>query len=125
MILAQIYRCLADPTRLRILHLLAHTPLCVCHFQEVLGESQVKISKHLAYLRSQGVVIATRAQNWMIYSLPEKPSSALKANVGLLRALASTDAALRRDLAKLQKLACNCDAPAGALRLRGVRSRRG
>ncbi len=49
--LIQIYQCLCDPTRLRILHLLTQTPLCVCHFQEILGEPQVKVSKHLSYLR--------------------------------------------------------------------------
>jgi len=32
--------------------LLLHGPLCVCHFQKVLGEPQVKVSKHLAYLKS-------------------------------------------------------------------------
>ena len=54
--LVQIYQCFCDPTRLRILHLLTQTPLCVCHFQDALREPQVKISKHLAYLRSRGLV---------------------------------------------------------------------
>jgi ArsR family transcriptional regulator len=54
--LVQIYECLCDQTRLRILHLLSQTPLCVCHFQEILEEPQVKISKHLAYLRNRGLV---------------------------------------------------------------------
>ena len=54
--LVQIYECLCDRTRLRILHLLGQGPLCVCHFQEVLGEAQVKVSKHLAYLRARALV---------------------------------------------------------------------
>ena len=54
--LVQIYQCFCDPTRLRILHLLTQTSLCVCHFQEVLDEPQVKISKHLAYLRARDLV---------------------------------------------------------------------
>ncbi|PYK63832.1 MAG: ArsR family transcriptional regulator, partial [Verrucomicrobia bacterium] len=46
--LIQIYQCFCDRTRLRILHLLRRSPLCVCHFQDILDEPQVKISKHLA-----------------------------------------------------------------------------
>ena len=34
--LIRIYECLCDATRLRILHLLTHGPLCVCHIQEIL-----------------------------------------------------------------------------------------
>ncbi len=48
MSLIQIYQCLCDETRLRILHLLQDGELCVCHFQQILEEPQVKISKHLA-----------------------------------------------------------------------------
>src|SRR4051812_13457225 len=67
--LVSVYRCFCDQTRLRILHLLANSPLCVCHFQEILGEPQVKISKHLAYLRNHRMVSTEREQNWIIYSL--------------------------------------------------------
>ncbi len=124
--LAQVYRCLADPTRLRILHLLAQTPLCVCHFEEILSEPQVKISKHLAYLRSRGMVTGKRAQNWMIYSIAENAPAELQPSVRLLREAAPTDPVLTRDLRRLQKLACCRDAPKGALevpRLKGTRRR--
>ena len=46
MSLVQIYQCLCDETRLRILNLLHEGELCVCHIQDILGEPQVKISKH-------------------------------------------------------------------------------
>ena len=39
--LVQMYRCLCDETRLRILHLLKQGPLCVCHFQDILQLPQV------------------------------------------------------------------------------------
>ena len=35
--LIAIYRCFCEVTRLRIIHLLTRGPLCVCHFQEILG----------------------------------------------------------------------------------------
>ena len=75
--LLQIYRCFCDETRLRIIHLLAQGPLCVCHFQTILKLPQVAVSKHLAYLRTNGLVIAQRHQQWMIYRLPEKTPTEL------------------------------------------------
>lgn len=113
--LIQIYQCLCDPTRLRILHLLAKTPLCVCHFQEILNEPQVKISKHLAYLRERGMVVAERDQNWMIYSLPRKQEAELTANLKCLHDCVQTDPVFKRDLRILAKVSAKSTAPAGAL----------
>src|SRR3954447_13834425 len=76
--LIQIYQCFCDRTRLRILNLLVQSPLCVCHFQTILDEPQVKISKHLAYLRERGMVNVERDQNWMTYSLPQKRAPELE-----------------------------------------------
>jgi ArsR family transcriptional regulator len=113
--LTQIYQCLCDPTRLRILHLLTQTSLCVCHFQEVLDEPQVKISKHLAYLRERGMVVAEREQNWMIYSLPKKRAPELDANLKCLQDCVQTDPIFKRDLRKLARVSAEGEAPAGAL----------
>ena len=113
--LIQIYRCFCDPTRLRILHLLAQTPLCVCHFQEILGESQVKISKHLAYLRARRMVVAQRDQNWMIYSLPKKTGPELAANLKCLEDCVQSDPTFKSDLGRLEKISGKRNAPAQAL----------
>lgn len=102
--LLRIYQCLCDETRLRILNLLTRGPLCVCHLQELLGEPQVKISKHLAYLKEKQVVEAQRHQNWMIYSLPRTPSPELEANLKCLQDCVQSDPVFRKDLAKLKKL---------------------
>ena len=111
--LAQIYQCFCDSTRLRILHLLTQTPLCVCHFQDALKEPQVKISKHLAYLRSRGLVQTKRRGNWIIYSLPAKPSAELEINLKCLQDCASSDAVFRKDLQRLAKLQSSYCEPAG------------
>ena len=103
--LIQIYECLCAATRLRLLHILAQGPLCVCHFQEILREPQVKISKHLAYLRARGLVEGKREGNWMVYSLPAKPSAELKRNLACLQDCAREEAAFQKDLARLKKLA--------------------
>jgi ArsR family transcriptional regulator len=103
--LIQIYECLCDPTRLRILNLLTGGELCVCHFQEILGEPQVKVSKHLAYLRKRGLVLARKEANWVIYALPSKPSRELSANLACLQDCVREDPVFRRDLEKRHRLA--------------------
>ena len=113
--LIQIYECFCDRTRLRILNLLAQTPLCVCHFQEILDEPQVKISKHLGYLREREMVVAERQQNWMIYSLPKKPAPELEANLKCLQDCVQSDPVFKRDLKALAKLRSTCCEPDGIL----------
>ncbi len=102
--LIKIYQCLCDRTRLRILHLLTGGPLCVCHLQAVLEEAQVKISKHLSYLKERGMVEARREANWMIYSLPAKPSAELKANLACLQDCVTEDPTFRSDREKFNRL---------------------
>jgi DNA-binding transcriptional ArsR family regulator len=60
---------LADPTRLRIMALLARSgELCVCQIQGALGESQYKISRHLNILRHAGWVEEQRRGRWVHYA---------------------------------------------------------
>ena len=115
--LVKIYECLCDRTRLRLLHLLQQGPLCVCHLQGILREPQVKISKHLGYLRTRGLVTVRREGNWMVYALPaaDDRSPELVANLACLQDCAQEDAGLRRDLAKLRQLDLAC-APVAAVR---------
>jgi ArsR family transcriptional regulator len=122
--LVQIYQCFCDRTRLRILHLLAQGPLCVCHFQEILDEPQVKISKHLGYLRTRGLVMTERSGNWMIYSLPEKRDAELERNLKCLQDCASTDPDFRRDLQRLAKSAVACCEPLMAVGNRKAKTNR-
>jgi ArsR family transcriptional regulator len=102
--LISIYQCLCDPTRLRILNLLESGELCVCHFQKILGEPQVKVSKHLAYLRKRGLVTARRDANWMIYRLPDHPSPELKTNLACLQDCIREDSHYRKDRERLRAL---------------------
>jgi ArsR family transcriptional regulator len=102
--LVRIYQCLCDPTRLRILNLLAGGPLCVCHIQEILGEPQVKVSKHLSYLKAHGMAESRREANWMVYSLPAKRTRELQANLACLQDCAREDGEFRRDAARLRNL---------------------
>ncbi len=105
--LIQIYECLCDRTRLRILNLLCRGPLCVGHVQNVLGEPQVKVSKHLGYLKKHGLVTVTREGNWRVYSLLATPSHALRSNLACLQDCAQEDKIFQRDIQKLTKLRDN------------------
>lgn len=102
--LVQIYQCLCEATRLRIIHLLTRGPLCVCHFQELLDLPQVKVSQQLAYLKKHGMVEATRHANWMIYALPAKRTPELEANLKCLQDCAQTDARFKQDLKRLSRI---------------------
>lgn len=109
--LVQVYKCLCDETRLRILHLLANRPLCVCHFQDILASPQVKISKHLAYLREHGMVETRRAGSWIIYSLPAHPSVELTANMKCLQDCCRENPIFTKDLRRMEKSLVQCAGP--------------
>jgi ArsR family transcriptional regulator len=106
--LVEIYQAFSDPTRLRIVHLLTRGPLCVCHFQEVLNEPQVKISKHLAYLRARGLVDTERDGNFIIYRLPTRKDATLTRQLACLAECVGSDAALQADFRRLNVLRESC-----------------
>ena len=104
-----LFRALADPTRLRLLNLTADREVCVCYFVEILGISQPKISRHLAYLRRAGIVAARRQGRWMHYRLvnPQDPATAaiLKETLAHLR----QKKGMSSELAKLESACCQPD----------------
>lgn len=64
------FKCLSDPTRLNILKLVLNKQnICVCELTEQLDLSQPKISRHLALLRTHGVLLDERKGQWVYYSL--------------------------------------------------------
>ncbi len=65
--LAQVLKALADPTRLRIVALVADEELCVCDIECALDLPQPTISRHLATLRNAEVLTARRDGRWMYY----------------------------------------------------------
>jgi len=67
--LSRLFRALGDESRLRIIALLAHGELCVCHLQEALGLPQPTVSRQLAVLRAAGLVADRREGSWVHYRL--------------------------------------------------------
>ncbi len=107
--LVQIYQCLCDETRLRILNLLNQRSLCVCHIQEILDRSQVQVSQHLRRMKKDGLVEASRHHNWMIYSLPKKVPPVLESHLRCLQDCVQTEAVFKSDLLALKKVKADCD----------------
>ena len=81
----QLFKALADETRLRIVNLVGHRELCVCHIVEALGLGQSKVSRHLAHLRNAGLVNDRREGLWMYYSLAEPDGCLHEQIIALLR----------------------------------------
>jgi len=96
--LSRLYKALGDETRLRIVGLLSHGELCVCHIEAVLGVPQPTASRHLAVLRNAAVVDTRRDGSWIHYRL----STDLEPEAGRhLRRMArqfARDAAIKRDV---------------------------
>ena len=74
--LAAAFRVIADPTRLRLLSLLANSPdgeACVCNLVEPLGLSQPTVSHHLKLLYEAGLLGREKRGLWVYYRLiPER-----------------------------------------------------
>ena len=67
--LAEFLKVLSDETRLRIMALLFQKEMCVCEICDVIGESQPKVSRHLAKLRDANLVRDERQGQWVFYYL--------------------------------------------------------
>jgi DNA-binding transcriptional ArsR family regulator len=70
--LADIFRALGDPTRVRILDALSHGELCVCDLAAVLSLSQSAVSHQLRLLRALRLVRARRAGRMVFYALDDR-----------------------------------------------------
>jgi ArsR family transcriptional regulator len=101
-----LFRALADPTRLRLLNLIADREICVCYLVEILRMSQPKVSRHLAYLRRAGIASSRRDGKWMHYRLV-MPKDEVAANI-LRETLAHLrrKPEMKRDVARLGDACC-------------------
>lgn len=73
--LAELYRALAHPVRLQLLHLLLQEEACVCHLTCVMRRPQPYISQQLGKLRDAGLV-TDRRDGQIVYYRAAHPASA-------------------------------------------------
>jgi len=99
--LSEMFRALGDQVRLRIVALLAHGELCVCHIEAALDLGQSNASRHLGILRAAGLVTADRRDKWVYYRLaPQSDPDCARQLKGLVAAFSRKDV-LRRDVERL------------------------
>lgn len=104
--LDRFFRALADPTRLRLVNLIARQELCVCYLIHVINAPQPKISRHLAYLRRVGIVKARREGKWMHYRLAVPANSHAAAILKTTADALKRDPSMQRDFLRLERACC-------------------
>ena len=107
-----LFRAFADRTRLRILNLLCgRDEICVCDLMRVLELPQARISRHLAYLRKAGLVLARKEQQWMHYRLSPRSGAFHSRLLDCLACCFGEVPMLKRDRDRLER---SCGVAKGA-----------
>ena len=99
-----MFRATSDRTRLRILRLLGGGELCVCHIVDALRVPQPKASRHLAYLRRAGLVVARKDGLWIHYKLAPLRDAFHKKLLECVASCAGDD--ISRDAKRLDRSKC-------------------
>jgi ArsR family transcriptional regulator len=107
--LTRLFRALGDETRLRIVALLSHGELCVCHIETALDLNQSTASRHLGILRAAGVVDCRREGTWVYYRITEQHHATVASALDVLTRAFGAERALRTGHARLRK-SCGPDA---------------
>jgi ArsR family transcriptional regulator len=98
--LSQSFRALGDPTRLRILRLVARAPLNVSELVSLVGVAQSSVSHHLGKLKGLGLIREERQAGFTYYSLALEPTDSRWPLIRLAREAADEEG----DLARLEDL---------------------
>ena len=83
--MAQVFKALADPARLRLLSLIAAQPdreACNCELIEPLGLSQPTVSHHLKVLHDAGLLARERRGQWIYYRIVPEQMAAVRTALG-------------------------------------------
>jgi ArsR family transcriptional regulator len=112
-----LLRALSERVRLRLLHLMGDTELCVCFFVQALQLPQPTISRHLAYLRRAAMVVARREGLWMHYRVVTPADPQVAKVLQNVLAWCGTQNDMKKDRAHLAQACC---APEKFVRLENV-----
>jgi ArsR family transcriptional regulator len=111
-----LFKTLSDPTRLRLLNLLARDEVCVCDLHGTLGVDQPKVSRHLARLKRAGLVEARRNGKWMHYRLARHGDPLVRHVLAGLRSWMSKETRMNSERRRLGKVCCKNDKTKGRQR---------
>lgn len=83
--LARLLKAMADPTRIRMLSMIAAAPtgeLCACDLPDALGKSQPTVSHHLRQLTDAGLITREQRGKWAWFRLSIDTLAAVRAALG-------------------------------------------
>jgi ArsR family transcriptional regulator, arsenate/arsenite/antimonite-responsive transcriptional repressor len=102
----ELYKAFADPVRLRLLNLLAHGEVCVCHLHEALELPQSTVSRHLAYLRKRKLVLGRKDGLWVHYRLAKADGELERSLIASLAACGKRSELMALDCKRLLARGC-------------------
>lgn len=102
--LLSMLRAAGDPTRLRLLLLLARTELTVSEITEIMGQSQPRVSRHLKLLCDAGFLERVKEGAWVFYRGRERGQAARLAQIFGEFCDSATDSLQREDLKRLAQI---------------------
>src|SRR5262245_7900062 len=106
----RLIRAFGDPVRLRLLNLLGGgREVCVCHLHEALELPQPTVSRHLAWLRKERLVVGRKEGLWVYYRLASPRSKLHRALLASVETGLGDLEVFRRDLRRLERNRPCCD----------------
>jgi len=101
-VIAERFRLLGEPMRIRLLDALREGPATVQELQQATGASQQSVSKHLGMLLRSGLVSRSKEGNFSLYAIADEGVFELCEQVcgGMRRQLEDLDAVLRGGLSR-------------------------
>lgn len=101
---SEVFQALADPTRIRIVRLLAETreEACLCELVDSLQEPQYKLSRHIKMLRQAGLLTTEKEGRWVYHRLVEGIPYLDRVHEAL-KALPDVDGSFARDLENFRR----------------------
>ena len=102
--MSRLFKALGDEVRLRMVALLSHGELCVCHITEALDLAQSNASRHLGILRAAGVVAHRRQDKWVYYRLAAQADPDCRRHIKSITASFGARDVLRRDVERLLRV---------------------
>ena len=103
---AFLFKTLSDPTRLRLLNLLACGETCVCDLTDTLRVVQPKVSRHLAHLKRAGLVETRRNGKWIHYQWAKQGDPLVRHVLAGLRAWMEKDDQMNGERQRRQRVCC-------------------
>ena len=101
--IAQYFKGLSEPIRLRAIRLLDHGELCICDLMNGLDLPQSTMSRHMSFLKNSGWVESRRKGQWVYYSLAAPRQEIQALVLRILRQHLPGDDEARKDYARLMK----------------------